>query len=48
MVEQTLKDLEFKGISIEPPEEHSKKIESIKKILEQQTVDTEDKKQYQQ
>jgi hypothetical protein len=36
MVEQTLKDLEDKGISINPPEEHRKKVETIKQILEQQ------------
>jgi hypothetical protein len=41
MVEQTLKDLEFQGISLTPPEQHSKKIESIKRILEQQKMEIE-------
>jgi hypothetical protein len=41
MVEQTLKDLEFQGVSLTPPEQHSKKIESIKRILEQQKMEIE-------
>lgn len=39
MVEQTLKDLEYNDVSLNPPEEHNKKVESIKRILEQQTIE---------
>lgn len=36
MVEKTLKELEDKGINLNPPEEHQRKVNAIKKILSQQ------------